>query len=186
MGGFNHNQNIGKGSGSSLVFAKRKPTFKIRIDSLRIRGLPIPASTSKPITKKSVRIAENRNTVLYRHVHESELNQTWYQSKDYLEFQKDSTGTLAAFHMAQGQLFQLDPQGHCIRGLEARISAGVLELRKTRIRTNVQVVLDQQRVQKFHGINDPDMIATVSRLFSKQSRQNALSMGALDNALRGC
>jgi hypothetical protein len=189
MGGFIHNQSNNKGSGSSLVFAKRKPAFKIRIDGLCNRGLPIPgsvASNAMSCTKKSVRIAENHNTVLFRHVLDSELKQAWYQSKDYNDFQRDSRGTLDAFHMAQGQLCRLDPQYYCLRGLEAHVSAGVLEQRQSRIRTNVQVVLDQQQFQRFHGIKDPDMVANVSRMFSKNSRQHALSMGALDNSLRGC
>ena len=167
-------------SANGIVFAKRKPAFKVRIDSLRNRPLP-----NKP-PRKSVRFADNRNTVLFRHVMDSELKQTWYESKDYSDFKKDSRGTINALQQAHGQLCHLDPQQHCIRGLEAHVNDSILMLRQTRIRTNVQVVLDQQRSQKFHGIKDTNMLGAVSMMFSKQSRQVALSMGALDSTMRGC
>ncbi|CAB9530067.1 expressed unknown protein (Partial), partial [Seminavis robusta] len=124
MGGSNHNQNLnGKASGASSVFCKRKPAFKIRVDGLKKRGIPSNSSSTSAKPKKSVRIAENRNTVLFRHVLESELKQTWYETKDYCDFKRDSKGTLNALHMAQGQLCLLNPQQHCIRGLEAHVSA---------------------------------------------------------------
>jgi hypothetical protein len=188
-GSSNTNQLHNK-SASSLVFAKRKPAFKIRIDSFRTRGLPtaLPANNNSISSKsrKAVRIAENRNTVLFRHVLESELEQTWYQPKDYQDFKQDNRTTLNALHQVQGQLCQLDPQQHCIRGLEAHVNDQILRLRQTRIRSNVQVVLDQQRSQQLHGMKDETMISAVSMMFSKQSRQHALSMGALDQSLRGC
>jgi hypothetical protein len=165
----------------ALVFAKRKPTFKIRIDSLRAKGAQTDTSTSPK--KKSVRIAENRNTVLFRHVLDSELKQTWYESKDYDKFQKDSKGTLNALKQAQGNLAHLDADKHCIRGLEAHVSSSILQLRKMRIYSTVKVVLDQQRVQRHQGISDPNMLSAVSMMFSSRSRQHALSMGSLDNSL---
>ena len=171
-------------SASSMVFAKRKPAFKVRIDGLRSRGVPAPPAGNK--TRKAVRFAENRNTVLFRHVIESELKQSWYQPNDYGGFKKESKSTVEALRQAQGQLCQLDPQRYCIRGLEAHVNNQILQLRQTRIRSTVQVVLDQQRSQRMHGMKDENMIGAVSMMFSRQSRQHALSMGALDQSLRGC
>ena len=189
------NNSYSKSTAESIVFAKRKPTFKIRIDSLKQRASS-PATTNRPTSQqqkqkqkriKRVRIAEHRNTVLFRHVPESELKQScWYQSKDYADFKQQSRQTLDALQQADGNLSLLNANEHCIRGLEAHVSRDVLQLRQMRIRSTVQVVLDQQQVQRLHGIKDPLLLGAVSMMFSKQSRQTALSMGALDNALRGC
>lgn len=172
----------------SSVFAKRKPAFKVRIDSMRQWASSPTTTTTRPNkkTKKTVQFAENRNTVLFRHVMDSELQQAWYQSKDYCDFQKESRATLDALRRARGHLTVLDAKEHCIRGLEAHVSDDVLQLRKTRIRSAVQVVLDQQNMQRIHGVKDTVMLASVSTMFSHQSRRQALSMGALDDALRRC
>jgi len=164
----------------SLVFTKRKPAFKVRIDSLRARS----SALAIPKPQKAVRIAEHRNTVLFRHVLESELEKSWYRSKDYSDFESANRTTLDAFNRAQGQLTMLDNEEYCIRGLEAHVSDAIRKLRQSRIISNKQVVLDQQKVQRFHGVQDPLMLASVSQIFSKQSRQQALSMGALDEVMR--
>lgn len=163
----------------SIIFAKRKSAFKIRIDSLRGRGV-VPVRKSKAASKKRVRFGDRQ--VLFRHVPEEELQQSWYQSNEYDAFKSESKITLAALKQAHGNVTQLDASKHCLRGLEAHVSLSILKLRQMMIRSTVQIVLDQQKVQRSHGVSDPNMIGAVSMMFSKQARQRALSFGALDTS----
>ena len=179
------NPTINKTPTSLAVFAKRKPAFKIRIDSLRAKGaFPLTPTLKKTAKKqKSVRFG-GENSVLFRHATDGELRQSWYQSKDYEDFQKDTKNTINALKEAHGNIIFLDANEHCIRGLEAHISSDILRLRQMRIRSTVQMVLDQQKARRLHNVSDPNMISAVSMIFSRQSRNMALSMGALDNSSR--
>lgn len=76
-----------------------------------------------------------------------------------------------------GNKHAFDASQHCFRGLEACLSARVYLRRKAEKVLIVNGVLTQQRVTP----NDPERLALISQILSKESQKRALVLGTLDS-----
>ena len=113
----------------------------------------------------------------------------WYSRGDYNEFRQDMKMNffLHSMWMRKSQQKQpatspraRPPKEICIRGLEKFCfysnQAAVKEMRRTRL----NAVLDQQRIQKAVGIDDPMTIRMVAEVLSRRVAEQALERGTDD------
>ncbi len=67
----------------------------------------------------------------------------------------------------------LDAEQHCTLGLEQQLLKGNALMRKLRNQRYTRYVLEQQSVQRYCGIHDPEVLREVSQIFSTQDSKRA-------------
>lgn len=100
-------------------------------------------------------------------------SETWYQPVEYAQFNRDRRATIDAIQSVHGDVSILDPQVHCVRGLEHQLSKKQVLSRKLKSMRYVRTLLDEQFVQKLSGNEDPESLQILSTIFSKQASQRA-------------
>ena len=164
-----------------LSFDERLPCLdEVMLDRRRtsdcLQQLKEPISKKRRLLKRSVRFSENV-IVIARDVTQSELRKTWYEEVEYERFREDGRSTISAFSKARGNIEWFNPDKFCIRGFENHISRQQTALRKQRQQRIIQLILNQQSLQRMMGINDQNSLKVISMLFSKESRDRALFRG---------
>ena len=120
--------------------------------------------------------------------HEDVQHTTWYSHLEYRSFLNDNRRSLrAAINnklQAQGnKSFYYDSSEHCLRGLEACLSAQAYQQRKEAKNRIVSQVLHQQLLQRVLGFSDPETLASVSKVLSQGSQHRALLLAAFDSRM---
>ena len=100
-------------------------------------------------------------------------SETWYEPKEYAQFESERRETIRAIQSARGDLTLLDPNVYCVRGLEHQLSKKQVLSRKYKSMQYVRALLDHQLLQKQAGRTDPESLHMVSRFFSRQASERA-------------
>lgn len=119
--------------------------------------------------------------VVQQQQQQQQQDRLWYQPHDYYAFDRARRATVSAVLRVRGNLGQLDPTEHCVRGLEQSLSKRHYLERKVQAVRCKQMVLQQQQYQRYiHGgvVSDPESLQAVSRMFSEQSSKYALLRAA--------
>jgi hypothetical protein len=130
-------------------------------------------------TKKTVRFAEENNTVAIKTVNREDLNSAWYQPMEVASFKQDSKNAVYELYRANGDASKLS-KDHCIRGLENVVTpAAAMAHRKSR-KERITAVLYQQKLQRETSTANPELLKLISSLFSQQKCDDAVHLAALD------
>jgi hypothetical protein len=151
----------------------------------QIRRKPLPplkAARTFVKPKKTVSFATTA-TVQERPFSPSDLRQTWYQAHEYGSFEAERRRTILAVREKQGDLSRLDPNVHCVRGLEHQLSSKQVLSRKYKSIQYTKVLLEQQYIQRLTGVSDPEYLQVLSQMFSKQASQRAYLRAVIDQSL---
>lgn len=153
-------------------------------DAARPYRPPLKKRRYVPI-KKSVRFAEENNTVLYRHLSIDDLRQAWLSPEEYHAIRLDNLITLAAIKQVDGAIALLNPDSVCIRGLEGVIVRFLFKTAHRSQRMYTRCILQQQHVQRqlSGGKIDPEALKTLSLLLSKRDGDRAQEMAILDKSI---
>ena len=145
-----------------------------------------------PVTKRSRRKFKKRvsfsgsNRVTILEVLKAERQHSWYNDSEYKNFQVDRVQTIRALREAKGDLSALDPQRQCIRGLEMQATPEIFRFRANGIKSTIQRVLQQQKVQREFGLKDDVSLGLVSVVYSKPARDLATALAAIDSQQGDC
>lgn len=166
-------------------------SMDVRMDKLRSTTLSQQCQTlqepPRKRIKKSVRFADAVE-VAFRHATKDELKQSWYSDEDYRQFVEDIRLTIRVYRgMGFGchnSLLLMDPTRYSVRGIEEHVMQGSFQLKKFKLLSNIRMILDQQALQRSMGISDPNSLKMISMMRSRESRQRALELAALDSTDR--
>jgi hypothetical protein len=148
-----------------LWLHQQRRNVKQKMTAIRARH-----TASKP--KKSVSFATTAS-VKERPISQQELDSMWYQREEYTGFDTDRQKTLSAVQAVQGELQLLDPNEHCLVGLEHYLCCKRAVARKFSIMKTIRLVLQQQHLHRKLGVTDPYSLQAVCEIFSKGSLQTA-------------
>ena len=122
-----------------------------------------------------------------------DMPNAWYQPQDYKRIKYGLVSSIEAINKVFNNPMQtpndddqqpmLDLSEHCLRGIETGISPELHQRRKLRIKAVTQTVLEQQRIQRANGIQDPHALAAISVLCSMGAEESARAVGQLDSNL---
>jgi len=129
---------------------------------------------------RKVRMSIENNKILEHHASNEDLQRAWYQPEEYKRFKHDKAQTIRAFRSACCDLGALDPQNHCVRGLEMQATSEIFRYRANAIKRVIQGVLQQQEMLRQFGKKDDGALGMVSMVYSAPARKFAFSLGALD------
>jgi hypothetical protein len=152
-----------------------------RKHGLQAEMLVHPPAKKRRLAKKTVRFAEDRNTVRSRHVSTEDLNKSWLQPEEYEKIRENNWATLRAIKSVGGNVSGLDVNKVCVRGLE--LIFGVVVFNNTSQRKQpefAEKILMQHRVEKDLGFSDPDSLRILSRALSKVDQARALKIASID------
>jgi hypothetical protein len=132
--------------------------------------------------KKTVRFAEENNTVAIKTVTREDLDCAWYQPMEVAFFKLDSKNSVYELYRANGDVSKLS-KDHCIRGLENVVTpTAAMAHRKSR-KERVAAVLYQQQLQRETSTANPELLKLISSLFSQQRCDDAVRLAALDSTV---
>lgn len=132
-----------------------------------------PPTKMRKMSKKSVRFSTECQVVTSTW---SADKKTWYEKQEYVGFKLCSKEDVIAYAKAKKDPSQrkVDSDHHCLRGLESYIPpTKKLEIER-RKKQRVQAVLGQQLMQRTVGMIDPDALAYLAELLSKNSCECAV------------
>jgi hypothetical protein len=130
-------------------------------------------------TKKSVQFGETNQGPSW-HVTKTDNQRAWYYGAEYNSFKDECREALRNVDAVKGDLTKIDGNKYCLRGLEDQVIPRVYHLRRKRKRSLIQMVLRQQNLHRQMGISNPQKLHTICELYSKQSKDWALELAALD------
>jgi len=147
------------------------------IAAVRRSSLPKEKQLHDPSTavnsKKSVSFAP---FMQIRDLHRTrqDLDNSWYASSEYIDFDRERRDTVAALRHVGGNLNYLDPAIYTIQGLERHLDKRLSYERKLATKQHLYAVLQQQ------DRRDPEELRAVSEYFSKQVAYQAHMRGVVD------
>jgi len=103
----------------------------------------------------------------------------WYNKDAYRSFRADLGQTIRAVHECRGDIRYLDPNQHCLVGLEDRITNDQIRYRKRKNQQHTYNILEMQYTQRCRGISDPDTISALAGETSRLSGYRALQRAAV-------
>jgi hypothetical protein len=173
---------------SMISHVKHNYAIHTRMASSRKHGLPAemmlvhpPAKKRRRLAKKTVRFAEDRNSVRSRHVSTEDLNKSWLQPEEYEKIRENNWATLRAIKSVGGNVSGLDINKVCVRGLELIIGIVVFHSTSRRKQPEfAEKILIQHRVEKDLGFSDPDSLRILSQALSKADQARALKIASID------
>lgn len=113
----------------------------------------------------------------------AEIEKLWYSPKDYEKFVTDLQIILTKWRSVNGNMSFFDAEKYCTLGLEQQLQKGNALMRRLRNQRYTRYVLEQQSVQKYCGINEPEVLREVSQIFSAQDCQRAQLAAVLSYSL---
>jgi hypothetical protein len=138
-------------------------------------------SKKRRMAKKTVRFAEDRNTVRSRRASDDDLNTSWLQREEYEKIRADCWATVRAVQSVRGNITGLDVNKVCTRGLEKTICTLVFKGPGGNKRRKItKTILMQHQVEKDLGFSDPDCLRILSQALSKTDQETALIMASID------
>jgi len=145
-----------------------------------VKTVPVKAARKAKVrkAKKSVRFADDKTTISFRRISREELCDMWYQPAEYCEFDRSRRLTIAAVKEVNGNLDALDPQEHCVMGLEEQLTRKQILARRLRTVNYNRLVLEQQDLHRaFGGMQDISSVQqqqkAISDMFSRQALKRA-------------
>jgi hypothetical protein len=139
--------------------------------------------SKKKKLRKTVKIMDKKPKVSYRDYTEEDLRNAWYSGSDYGEFMNECRVALKKVDSVDGDMEKLDPYEEvCMRGLEDQTIPEVFHLKRRRKKTLIHLVVNQQEMHKMTGNVDAGRLRAISMMFSKQAKEWAVDLGALDEA----
>ena len=154
------------------------------VDDAHIMMSPTIAQQESPLkkrrtvisNKKRVRFTQEEPEIRVRHMSDDDLQQAWYSPAECARFKQDTRNTINAAVMG-GQ----KSNDSCLRGLEHHLSVETMLYHKQRRRNFIFSILNQQQMQRQLGMyNNEISLRMISFMNSKQSRDEAVQLGALD------
>lgn len=119
-------------------------------------------------------------TAIHQVTEDDTTMETWYQREELVSFHKDRLLTVKALKRAKGDITRLDPSQCSLRGLEDIISAQYGRARRLKKTRTVRMILQVQAEQRELGVSDPELIRSLSMLFSQMSRDQAIEIAEID------
>ena len=104
----------------------------------------------------------------------------WFQLADFHSFREESKSTLKALKLANFQILALDPQIHCLRGLEDRLSPRYYKQKRLQQIMVVRKIVAAQRTVC------PELLREVSVMHTREARDKALEVAMIDAKAAGC
>lgn len=133
-------------------------------------------------TKRNVKFASKVKS-FRRTISKKDSKCLWYKQDDYTSFEQGIRDTLRALSEVKGDLSKLNPAKYCVQGLEQQLTRRQAVRRRMHTMQRTQAILHQQNYQRYYGINDPDALKSVSRLFSQQETKRAHMRAVLNHSL---
>ena len=166
---------------NALVARARTRTGKhsLKLDAVS-RLSPTKRRRVTKKNKKSVRFAEENNTIRTRHVSNDDLLNAWLQSHDYDQIKLNNRTSLLTLQSTNGDISNLDINTVCVRGLEKLISVYLFNGNHLSQQKHAKHILMQQQVEKSLGISDPDGLRSLSVALSKADRARAVTIAKID------
>jgi hypothetical protein len=130
-------------------------------------------------TKKSVHFGVTTQGPSW-HVTIEDDQRAWYYAAEYHGFKDECREILRNVDAVKGDLAKINGNKDCLRGLEEQVIPRVYHLRRKRKRFLIQMVLGQQNLHRQMGISNPQKLHAICELYSKQSKDWALELAALD------
>lgn len=112
-----------------------------------------------------------------------EIKKQWYCPKDYEKFVTEIQTVLSQWRGVGGDMRVFDEEKYCTRGLEQQLQKGNALVRRMRNQRYTRYVLEQQSVQRYCGIHDPETLREVSLIFSTHDSQRAHMDAVLNYSL---
>lgn len=128
--------------------------------------------------RSSVRFVESpevRSITSRKDFSDQEVESIWYTGREYYYIKKVNNATVKM--MSRGR--ELNPEVHCIRGLECRTEDGQENKSRNKMMAR-NAVLQEQEYQKLERICEPALFAQVSRVASHCARKDARERGLQD------
>ena len=136
----------------------------------------------KRLRTKKVRFDDTKNTVKYRHLIKEDLQNAWIQEDEYQAIREDNVQTILAVKAAKGKMSALDSQKFCIRGLEEQVSVFLFKSERTRQRSLIRRIVQEQNALKKMGCFDPNFLKGLSMTLSREARTKAVRLAFIDAA----
>jgi hypothetical protein len=138
------------------------------------KPLVIDRTGNKSVSfKKGVKVREHPGLIDFS---EDEIKRAWYNNTDYAMIKAEYLSTIKK--MVSRKTFP-DDETLCFRGLEYR-TPRVAALRRQHKSEAIDLVLDEQCLQRSKGIHDPDYIAHLYRKRADHSARIAHLLGVQD------
>jgi hypothetical protein len=141
-----------------------------------------PEAKKRRVVIKSVGFAVSAQIIPAEQFPEDEENiNTWYNKKDYETFRcnvKRDVCYMANLFQAD-QLAQIDFNEYSHLGLEKYICSSQERKENKNLRKQrTQAVLNQQRLQRVVGMNDPETIRMMAEVFAQRAIEHAVARAA--------
>lgn len=138
---------------------------------------PMPIRKTR-LAKKSVRFSSTCQVVTLQSS-TKEPRKSWYAKKEYSSFRSHCKQDVVAFVRAM-KAGSYDSTEHCVRGLETYFPPTRKQACDQRKKQRLHAVLGHQFMQRSMGAYDPESLAFVSNMLSRNSCQKAVEMGRRD------
>ena len=132
--------------------------------------------------KKTVRFAEEKNTINVTSVSQEDLKSTWYQPMEVSSFKQESKNAVYELHRVNGDWSKLS-KDHCIRGLENVVTPTAAMVNRKNRKERIAAVLYQQQLQRDTSTSNPELLKLISSLFSQPKCEEAVRMAAMDSTV---
>jgi hypothetical protein len=140
-----------------------------------------PCTKVKP--KKAVQFSKRTTIKVRPRIGKDEVGNMWYRPEEYADFTLSRHQTIRAVveHVKEGaNLCLLDPEKHCLRGLEKNLSKKRILARRLRTAQHTRAVLMEQQSQRALGVFDPISLQSVCGYFSRHAHKQAYKRALLD------
>ena len=132
------------------------------------------SSTKIAKVKKSVSISPMSSMLVYKRSAETDEANLWLTSSDYQSYKADRLQSIRDVLSSIDDDFDVS----MMNGLENILTTKIVKTVYSNRKRRCQMVLKEQARQWEAGIDDPEMIASVSRQFSEWSVKRALQIGS--------
>ena len=140
--------------------------------------ISLPSTNKSPADKKQVTFSQEPPKVYTRHMNDADLQNAWYSPVEFAKLRQEAREEIT--NIIEGR--EDNDDSCCLRGLEHHTSIPTMLYYKQRRQNFILNILQQQEVQRQLGIEkENDMsLRLISFMHSKESREEALRLGALD------
>ena len=157
---------------------EQQPPFKKRRFVISLPATKTTTTTNE-LGKKQVAFSQEAPRVYTRHMDDADLQNAWYSPVEFAKLRQEAREEITAIIEGGEANYE---ECCCLRGLEHHTSIPTMLYYRQRRRNFISNILHQQEVQRQLGIQkENDMsLRLISFMHSKESREEALRLGALD------
>lgn len=137
--------------------------------------------------KKSVRFGNATTVAVRPSLTEEETSRLWYKKPDYVDMDRARRETIYALNQANGNVTALDPNEHCLTGLEETLSMKQVLSKRLRALHYNRLILEQQHLERTTSCCSSQQhhhqeLSAISQMFSRQASKRAQLRAVLSSS----